>query len=343
MRTKIKLTPLVLLILLLFSLLILQSCSLADRADPLEPTLTALNAAMAQTLTAVKSEDSVIHSLATAETVATAESQVIIATQTAEVVAQEQIQQATAAIAGPILAELPGYGVDPANGQVGWQHDPLSLQLNSYHEFKYGNDHMNVTAADFVLASDINWDTQYGGSGCGFMFRSNGNQKNPDQYMVLVTRFASGHVVFLALKDGEIANFHDFYPRTEDGSFSAENGATNRLAVVARGNFIDIYTNGVKIGEVDTTQAPRRPVLPSAPKLPVDLKDVPGLDRYKSLKKEYDEVVGTINSNFQIAMKNFETKQAVYSDGFLAMVALSESGETNCNFDNSWLWLIEPK
>ncbi len=130
---------------------------------------------------------------------------------------------------------------------------------------------------------------------------------------------------------------------TEDGSFSAENGATNRLAVVARGNFIDIYTNGVKIGEVDTTQAPRRPVLPSAPKLPVDLKDVPGLDRYKSLKKEYDEVVGTINSNFQIAMKNFETKQAVYSDGFLAMVALSESGETNCNFDNSWLWLIEPK
>ncbi len=90
MRTKIKLTPLVVLILLLFSLLILQSCSLADRADPLEPTLTALNAAMAQTLTAVKSEDSVIHSLATAETVATAESQVIIATQTAEVVAQEQ-------------------------------------------------------------------------------------------------------------------------------------------------------------------------------------------------------------------------------------------------------------
>jgi hypothetical protein len=186
-------------------------------------------------------------------------------------------------------------------------------------------------------------DTQYGGSGCGFMFRSNGNQKNPDQYMVLATRFASGHVVFLALKDGEIANFHDFYPRTEDGSFSAESGATNRLAVAARGNIIEIYTNGVKIGEVDTTQPPKRPALPAAPKIPADLKDSPALNRYKSLKQEYDEIVGVINSNFQIAMKNYQNRQAIYSDGFLGMVALSESGETNCNFDNTWLWLINPE
>jgi hypothetical protein len=342
MKATTRLTLLSVLIVCTLTFFALSSCSLTKSENPLVPTLTALSAAMEQTMAAVADQDVVEQSLATAETLATSQSEVAIATQTAEIVATQQIQEATSAVAGPVLAELPGYELDPAKGQLGWVHDPLDLKLSGYHEFKYGNDHMNVTAADFALASDINMDTQYGGSGCGFMFRSNGNKNNPDQYMVLATRFASGHVVFLALKDGELANFHDFYPRTEDHSFSAESGATNRLAVVARGNIIEIYTNGVKIGEVDTSQAPKRPVLPAAPKIPDDLKDVPALNRYKGLKKEYDEIVGTINSNFQIAMKNYQNKQAIYTDGFLAMVALSESGETNCNFDNTWLWLVEP-
>jgi hypothetical protein len=124
---------------------------------------------------------------------------------------------------------------------------------------------MNVTAADFALAADITWDTQYGGSGCGFMFRSDGDKNKPNQYMVIATRFANGHVIFSALADGELANIHEFYPRDDDRSFDAQNGTTNRLAVVARGNLIEIYTNGVKIGEVDTTQPPTLPVRPRSP------------------------------------------------------------------------------
>jgi hypothetical protein len=342
MKPKLRYLPIVILTLIILSLFMLQSCSMTNKGNPLEPTLTALNAAIAQTMTAVKQDDASSNVLATEQTIATTESQVVISTQTAEVVVQEQNQQATASVAGPILAELPQYGVDPEKGQVGWIHDPLDINLSGYHDFNYGNDHMNVTAADFVLASDITWDTQYGGSGCGFMFRSNGNKNNPSQYMVMATRFATGHVAFLATKDGEIANFHDFYPKTEDRSFQIENGTTNRLAVVARGNIIEIYTNGVKIGEVDTTKPPVRPSLPAVPKPPVDLNDIPGMDRFQVLKKEYDEVVGGINSNFQIAMKNYQNRKAVFTDGFLAMVALSESGDTNCNFDNTWLWLIEP-
>jgi hypothetical protein len=342
MQPKFRPIPLVILTLILLSLFILQSCSMTNKGNPLEPTLTALNAAVAQTMTAVKQDVASSDSLATVQSIATVQNQVAVSTQTAEVVAQEQKQQATSAVAEPILAELPQYGLDPSGGQVGWLHDPLDLKLTGYHDFAYGNDHMNVTAADFALASDITWDTQYGGSGCGFMFRSNGNKTKPDQYMVLATRFATGHVAFLALKDGEIANFHDFYPKTEDRSFQIENGSTNRLAVVARGNIIEIYTNGVKIGEVDTTKPPARPALPAAPKPPADLNDIPGLNRFKGLKKEYDEIVGGINSNFQIAMKNYQNRKAILTDGFLAMVALSESGDTNCNFDNTWLWLINP-
>lgn len=339
MKPKMRLHFAILLFLFSLGLVGIAGCNLIDQSNPLEPTLTALNVSIAQTMTADNRLDIMEQSQATAESAATAQSQVLV-TQTAESIVQEQLQQATATIAAPVMAELPQYGLEPTSGQLGWLHDPLQLQLSGYHEFKYGNDHMNVTAADFVLASDIYWDTQFGGSGCGFMFRSNGDQNNPDQYMVLATRFASGHIVFLALKDGEIANFRDFYPRTDDKSFSIDNGTTNRLAVVARGNMIEIYTNGVKIGTVDTTQAPKRPMLPTAPKPPDDLKDVPALQRYQKLKLEYDEVVGTINSNFQKAMKNYQDGQAIYTDGFLGMVALSESGQTICNFEDAWLWLL---
>ena len=78
---------------------------------------------------------------------------------------------------------------------------------------------MNVTAKNFVLAADVTWNTQYGDSGCGFVFRSNGDKQKPDQYMLIATRFANGRVVFTAVADGELANIHDFYPKDADRSF----------------------------------------------------------------------------------------------------------------------------
>ncbi len=342
MKSKPHLAAALLLAVILLSLFLAQGCSLTGQGNPLAPTLTAMTNSIAVTLTAAKQQDTTTQLQATAETAATAAVQVVQSTQTAEVEVQEQNAQATEAVAAPVLSELAQYGLDPSSGQLGWLHDPLELQLTGHHEYKFGNDHMNVTAADFALASDITWDTQYGGSGCGFMFRSNGDQNSPDAYMVLATRFASGHIVFLALKDGELANFHDFYPRDEDKSFQIENGSTNRLAIVARGNLIDIYSNGVNIGQVDTTKAPYRPPLPAAPKAPDDLKDIPLVQKYQKLKQEYDAIAGQINSQYALATKNFKSGQSTFTDGFLAMAALSESGKTTCTFEDAWLWLLQP-
>ena len=92
------------------------------------------------------------------------------------------------------MAELPQYGLDASSGHVGWVQGPLTLDITGYGQYTYANDYPEVTAADFVLASDITWDTKYGSSGCGTMFRSDGNKNKPNQYMVLATRFANGHV-----------------------------------------------------------------------------------------------------------------------------------------------------
>jgi len=43
---------------------------------------------------------------------------------------------------------------------------------------------------------------------------------------------------------------------------------------------------------------------------------------------------------FSTASMNFEQKDAIYEQGFLGMIALSESGHTVCSFSDAWLWLI---
>lgn len=331
-----------LVLMLLLAALLLPACSLIGQEDTGDPTLTALSDSVARTATAQVQEESANDSLATAEAQATARSQEIFATQTAQSTGRDEFTLATATVAAPIVAELPQYGLDASSGRVGWVHDPLTLELSGYHVFDYGNDHINVTAADFVMAADIYWNTQYGGSGCGFMFRSDGDQNNPSQYMVIATRFANGRVIFSALAEGEIANLHDFYPHDFDRSFEWRNESTNRLAVVARGNIIEIYTNGVKIGEVDTTQPPKSPALPARPQPPLDQENQALMNQYQAELQEYEQIAEQARQNYQAALRNYEERQAVFDNGFQAMLALSESGQTLCRFENAWLWLLEP-
>jgi hypothetical protein len=330
-----------LVLALLLAALLLQACSLVSPEAAADPTLSALSESVARTATAQVQEDSSSNTLATAEAEATARSQEIFATQTAQSAGRDAFTLATATVAAPIVAELPQYGLDANSGRVGWLHDPLTLELSGYHVFDYGNDHINVTAADFVMAADIYWDTQYGGSGCGFMFRSNGDQDNPSQYMVIATRFANGRVIFSALAEGEIANLHDFYPHDFDRSFEWRNESTNRLAVVARGNLIEVYTNGVKIGEVDTTQPPKTPALPARPQPPLDKENQAAMNQYQAELQEYEQIAEQAQQNYQAALRNYQERQAVFDNGFQAMLALSESGRTLCRFENAWLWLLE--
>jgi len=320
----------------------LHGCGLPGQEDTPNATLTAMSNSIALTATAGEKEESSGNSLATAEAKATQQGEAVFATQTAQVVDRDEDQLATATIAAPVLAELPQYGIDTDSGHAAWLHDPLTLDISGYQQMAYGNDYMGVTAKNFVLAADINWDTQYGGSGCGFMFRSDGDENKPNQYMVIISRFANGRALFTALADGELANMQDFYPKDQDRSFDWQNGTTNRLAVVARGNIIEIYTNGVKIGEVDTTQPPKQPRTPPKPQNPLDENDTNQVKAYQNQLKEYEEILAQNQENYQIALRNFELLPTEFGEGFLAMIALSQSGHTICNFTDAWLWKIEP-
>ncbi len=327
--------------LLLVLLLLILACNLPGQQATPDSSLQELKQSIARTQTAKAVEEASANDLATAQAAATQTSQVVIGTQTALAVSQDESQLATATIAAPILAELPLYKVDVKEGRAAWVHQPVRIELQGKNQFGYANDYMQIIAADFVMAADVTWETQYGTSGCGFMFRSDGDKNKPNQYMLIATRLGNGHIIFSATANGELANVHDFYPRSEDKSFNAENGSTNRLAVVGRGNLFEIYSNGVKIGEVDITQPPSTPKLPPKPAMPTNQNDPKQTDQYRKLLQEYKELESQVTSNYNIALTNYKKTKAVFDKGFVAMLAVSESGKTICEFKDAWLWLIE--
>jgi hypothetical protein len=194
-------------------------------------------------------------------------------------------QAATATAIAPITAELAGYGVDPAEGSLAFIHPPLVLDAAGFRGYSYANENIATVARDFVVSTTITWNTRFGDSGCGLVLRTDGNDEAVNQYVVVMTRAANGHVYFAPMAAGEVIQpeIVDMYARGIDPVFTSANDTTNKLAVVARGSTFTVFTNGTQVGQLDNTR---------------------------------------------------------YERGFVAMTALNNSGETHCEFNNTWLWLL---
>ena len=327
--------------LILLLLVILVSGCGARQTDPMSLTLTPLSAAVAGTATAQAANvGGAGDQLATAISKATAQSANIYATQTARGSLNDASRQATATVIAPVVAELPRYNIDPGQGYVAWVHKPVTIDLNGYQQTGYANDYQQVTAKDFVMAADITWYTYNSLSACGFMFRSNGDKNKPSQYMVIITRFATGYLAFTATVDGQTSNMRTFYPPQQDKSFNWQNNATNRLAVVARGALIDVYTNGVMIGEIDTTQPPADS-LQSPPTLELPKNATPEqLQEYQNQMTQNSQNIDLVKSQMSDARKNFAKNKPIFSEGLLGFIDVSQSGESKCTFSNGWLFIL---
>jgi hypothetical protein len=299
-------------------------------------SLAVRSTATAEALNATRPQEAV----ETARAEATGVSQLIQETQAALDGISASGQAATQAAAAPIQAELTSYGIDPSQGRLGWIHPPVKLEVSGYKQYGYSNQFIETTAADLVFSADITWNTQYGSSGCGFVLRSDGKKNAWNQYLVIATRGASGHVLFVTMANGQVVAGRDIYAYGKDKNFKWENDTTNRLTIMGQGNLFTIYTNGVKIGEVDPTGPLPEPVLPQPPVKPADLTDPALLDRYQEQQKQYEAVKAQILGEYLARRNEAQTANKKFDRGFVAMAVLSESGHTTCQFDNAWLWLL---
>jgi hypothetical protein len=261
-------------------------------------------------------------------------------------------QQATATYQAPVVAELPVYNVDPSQGHLAWVHRPVTLTAEGYRSDAFANDYIQVPAANFVMAADITWDTKYGDSGCGFILRSDGNQDAPSQYIVLISRSASGHAYWLAQVKGQVFNFRNWYANWLDPAFEWQNGTTNRLAVVAQGPILTVYTNKTFVGKIDTSQPP--PPLPEMPYEPEKPKKPGGkltpqqkadyeaaMALYEAQMAAYNQIVSIIKRYHTAAVRAFNANDAVFEQGLVGMFAFAYSGYATCDYDNAWLWIID--
>lgn len=328
----------------LFLLLVLAYGCGSQSLDSISLTLTPMSGLIRETITARAAEEGgSTNELATAIAKATARSEQIYATQTARAALNEPSRLATATAMAPVVAELPRYGIDPGDGYVAWIHEPRTIDLSGFGQTGFANDFPQITAADFVLASDITWNTKNSISGCGFMYRSNGDQDQPSQYMTLITRTGMGRIGWLALMDGEVSNFREYYPKDKDKNFTWFNDSTNRLVMVARGNKLDLYSNGSLIDTIDITQGPPDMTL-KAPKIVIPENVLPGqLEQFRGLANEQDQGEHQTKAQLDEARKNFAIKKPFLYDGLLGFLAASDAGRTICTFQNAWLFILNPQ
>ena len=278
--------------------------------------------------------------LETAQTQATLDSQSYAETQAAAQSLSAEALAATATASAPFIAELPNYGVDPAAGRMGWIHPPVTLDIQGYLQYDYANRFIGTVASDFVVSADITWNTSYGTSGCGFVLRSDGKEDALSQYLAIATRGGTGRVIFSTMQQGEVKNVIDNYAYGKDPLFDWQNGVTNRLTVVARDEVFTLYTNGTKIGEV-TAGKPPVLILPDPPSEPPPDASEDVLAEYQNELSEYDDLVSQMQNRYRQNQAIYQPETPFYDRGFVALVALSESGRTVCEFSNAWLWIIE--
>lgn len=329
-------------ILLFFTITICLAGCGGPSLDENNATVEALTRSISETSTAAASVNtSSDDSLQTAEAKATSDSRAAESTQNALGALSADAQSATAAAAAPILAQLSSYGVDPNTGHLAWIHPPFTLELDGYLDTDFANQYMATVVEDFVLSTDITWNTRYGSNGCGFILRSDGDEENPNHYMLVITRFGEGRAIFMTVVNGELVDGVDMYAPFHDPDFSWLNDQTNRLTVVGRGKTFSVFTNGHLQREIVTGETPSPLPIPPAPPTPEDAQDEAAMTLYEQQLKEHEEEVDQIQANYQARLALYRNSDTIFERGFVAMVVLSEAGKTTCHFDNTWLWQIE--
>ena len=322
---------------------LLSACGTTGGDVAKQSTLDAISASVRATATAAAAaEQNPNASIETAQAEATIFSQSVEQTAAAQSALSAEDQAATATAIAPILAELPTYGVDPNAGRVGWVHPPVTLEVEGFMQFDYINNFISILASDFVVSADITWDAIGAASGCGFVLRSDGNENALNQYLTIMTRVASGHILFATMAEGDVVTGQDIFAQGFDPAFDWQNGATNRLTVVGRGNRFFIYTNGSFIGEIDPGAPPLTPNLPPEPQRPADANNAQAMATFLQQQAEFEIVKQQIEADFRARRRALATADTTFERGFMAMVALSQSGrKTVCQYDNAWLWLME--
>ena len=164
------------------------------------------------------------------------------ATSTPNLKATQAAQQEQTARDELTLLKLPS-----DTGHLDWHQDEaIALTLEGLN-WKWKSFGDNVSAADFVLYSEMTWKTN-GWPVCGAWFRGDKRWDKGDFYALQFLRFSGLPAWDIEYyKGGEITSIVSEQVRFSK-YLSIQNGATNKFALAANGNEFKVFINDTFIG-----------------------------------------------------------------------------------------------
>lgn len=162
--------------------------------------------------------------------------------------AQAKLTATAQSALAEIEPELKKYDLSTDGGYLGWLHDPVDINLNTYLEERYDTDYPDTVVGDFVFYTEMTWNTTTGLAGCGFIIRSEEDFERGKQYRVFMIRLQG-----LPLWDIEYYNLGRFQKSVtgeilSTGALFTDQGSKNRITIVVQGNKIATYANGERMG-----------------------------------------------------------------------------------------------
>lgn len=152
------------------------------------------------------------------------------------------------AVLAQIDAELQNYELSTKDGHLGWIHEPVTLTVSSHLDGKSTVDYPDLKVTDFVVHSDITWESSSGLAGCGFLLRSESSDLNKGkQYQFFIMRRAFSPLWDIEYYQNGVYQGNVLW-LTDAPSLDFDSGGVNQVTVIVQKNFMTGYANGQKLG-----------------------------------------------------------------------------------------------
>lgn len=149
-----------------------------------------------------------------------------------------------------VAKELAKYNVDPAKGHVAWVMDtPVDLDGTGYAQGWYRPIKELDMLKDFVVQTEITWDTSGGLAGCAYLFRApkDWDLEIGDYYEFSMLRLANAPTWFIDYYKGGRWQYSLPGGRgMQSANLLDEKQSKNIVTLDAHGDNLTIYINGVK-------------------------------------------------------------------------------------------------
>lgn len=199
---------------------------------------------------------------------------------------QSEATQAAELVIEEIRDELEAVELSGDTGYLLWvQDESVKIDLDEYQEWIYEPFAEDQIASDFVLKTDITWDSTSGLMTCGFYYRSEENIEDGKQYLFVMLRLSG-----LPAWDITYWQYNEFQSTISEmrtnSAIDQGQMSTNKIVLIAEEEKFTLYINDTRVGSF-----------------------------YDYSKK--------------------------LMEGYFAFSANHESGESSCEFSNTWVWALK--